>query len=147
MPLLLWPFPSGVPGPPVFPRAPTGKVFVVDEVHNYFFGPSPYVNESCSMVFNVGPGMPPPQTPVRLFFLDPNGNLQLGNPAFAFINTLTITELFPNMGFPAGQAIIYTFGVGELSIIGRWSVNAIVGAFVTNTVTFLVTPKPLMGVF
>ena len=141
MPILLWPFPTGITPPPVPVRAPTGKVLTLDTVHHYVFGDPPYVGESCNLVLNVGTG-PMPGFPVQFYFTDPIGHTQAGDPNFSFLTRTDITEPFPNVGFPATQAFVYTFAEGELDIVGQWSVYVINGGFQSANVTFQVVPIP-----
>jgi hypothetical protein len=139
MPILLWPFPTGVAPPPVVTRTPTGKVFIVDVYNHYAFGEPPNINESCVLVFSVGPSLTPGAS-ITLTFTDPNGVMHIGNPSFAFIGPNLIFENFPFNGFPGYQYIVYTFGENELDVIGLWSVQADIGNFISQTGTFRVVP-------
>jgi hypothetical protein len=134
--------------PPVFPRAPTGKILVLDTVTHYRFGRFPNVNESCNLIFNVGPG-PIPHVPVQFYFIDPLGITHTGDPNFAYLNTNFVAEPFPLVGFQPLQSYTYTFGVGELSLTGKWQVYVIQHGFSSATVSFSVLqlgiPDPLFG--
>jgi hypothetical protein len=138
MPILLWPFPSGVGPPPVLVRAPDGKVFVINSLTHDFFGPSPYLNESCVMVlYPTGPGIP--HSPLQFTFIDPTGVAHDGDPNFAFVSNVPIKEIFPTQTLPVGS-FVYTFGLGELATLGRWTVKVTSGPFTYQSVTFVVYP-------
>ena len=93
------------------------------------------------MVINVGPGGK--GTGVQFYFTDPLGGLHNGDPNFSFVTGVFVQEPFPLVGFPAQEAFVYTFGIGELSIAGPWQVYAISGSFVSSTVTFKVLNLPV----
>jgi hypothetical protein len=143
MPILLWPFPTGVgPPPPLFPRLLTGKVVVLDSQHygaNIAEFQPPYVGESCALVFFVGPGLPLTQQPVLFTFVAPNGAIQVGDPNFSFIGTPDMTYYYR---FPPGQSLVYLIGVGELAQAGKWKVSAITTNFFSLTYNFVVVPHP-----
>lgn len=138
---LLMLFRSG-PKPPVIPRETDGKIFVLDNIHGFVFGTMPYVKEACSLIFNVGPGVPRPNPVIQFIFITPLGQMQLGDPNFAFQTDIPIFEQFPFGGFPAGQCLVYTFAFGELGMVGRWGVSVTVGGFQSQTAFFTVTPAP-----
>jgi|SRR5215469_7540542 len=140
MPILLWPFPTGIAPPPfpILPRAPTGKVVVIHSETKELFGPPPVVNESCALVF-YSRAIPLDATPVQFIFTDPNGNTQFGDPSFAFVSKVPISERFPITDIPI-SSVVYTFGVGELDVVGIWSVMVIAGnSYQTGSASFPVT--------
>jgi len=145
MPILLWPFPTGI-APPPFPilrRAPTGKVFLIHSDTNDFFGPPPVINESCVLIFypiSTGPNLG--ASPLQFSFTDPYGNTQFGDPSFAFVSSVPITEHFPTVTIPAGSAV-YTFGVGELTVPGQWTVQVTAAGYQSRAATFPVTLFPV----
>lgn len=127
------------PGPgPQYPRLPTGKLFIIDAVDNFVFGQNPNFNESCTLLIYVGPGLPAPGNRLFFTFTKPDGTLQTGDPNFAFIGNIAITQERLN-NFPAGQYVVYTFGIGELSQLGSWQVSFIADFYVSNTFTFRVS--------
>ncbi len=137
--------PSVIPTPGVRPRRLTGKVFIIDAVPSmidrplYLFGPLPKVNESCTLVFYVGGGLPSIPAPVLFTFTRPDGVIQRGDVPFAFIGTPTVTQIMiPN--FPSRQYLVYQFGIGELSMAGTWKVSAITTDFFSLTYSFNVLP-------
>jgi hypothetical protein len=133
-----FPFIPVIPPPqPVVPfrRVPTGKVFIIDSLPGYYFGPNPNLNESCSLVFVVGPGLPILGSRVLFTFIKPDGTIVNGDPNFAFIGDANVFQWYiPN--FPQAQYLVYTFGIGELDQHGVWQVSAIAGGFFSNTFTF-----------
>lgn len=146
MPLLLWPFPTTRVPPP--PRITTGKVFILDSLHGFLFGTQPNIDEACTMIVNVGPGVPFSGA-VQFIFTTPRGDTRFGDPDFAYVTDINIEQnfpVFPTSGLPKGQCLVYTFADGELNIAGRWSTFATVGGFKSATVTFTVNPGQL-GVF
>jgi len=125
------------PAPVPFPRLLSGKVFVIDAVQGYFFGPSPNLGESCALVFYVGTGLPTYQAPLLFTFVRPDGTLQIGDPRFGFIGQPDVGQRYlPN--FPAGQYVVYLFGIGELSQRGAWQVSVITTDYFSNAYSFTV---------
>jgi hypothetical protein len=144
MPILLWPFPSGGIAPPPVPffrRAPTGKVFLIHSDTKDFFGPPPVVNESCALVFYPVSTGPPSGAPLFFVLTDPYGTSHLGDPNFAFISGVSISEHFPISNIPKGSAV-FTFGVGELNVPGPWLVQVQTGGYNSSIATFPVTLQP-----
>jgi hypothetical protein len=86
----------------------------------------------------VGPQLQP-GAEITITFTNPYGETQLGDSAYAFIGQNPIYENFPFNGFKAYQYIAYTFAENELDVIGTWSVQANIGSFISQTVTFQVT--------
>jgi len=139
MPILLWPFPSGITPPtPTFPIALSGKTFVIDAKDGYFFGPNPNKNESCSLVFAVGPGLPMDHSPVLFTFTKPDGTIYTGIVSSGFVGSVDIRQIYTPF-LPAFQYLVYNFGVGELGMTGTWQVSAIASMFFSLTYKFAVT--------
>jgi hypothetical protein len=115
-------------------------VFTVNSRTHDFLGVPPFVNESCVMVwFPDGPGYIPKGVPIQFTFLDPNGISQLGDPNFAFVSPIKVSEIFPTQDVPVGS-FVYTFGIGELSIPGRWTMTVTAGSLRYQAATFVVNP-------
>jgi hypothetical protein len=139
MPLLLWPFPSGIAPPPV--RTTDGKVVVIDSGHYYparEFQP-PYVGENCALAFFVGQGLPMTQDPIVFLFTKPDGTIHRGDPHFAFIGTPGASYFY---SFPTGQYLMYLFDIGELDQAGVWKVQALTTNFIGGIFNFVVLPAP-----
>lgn len=137
MPILLWPFPTGIAPPPV--RTTDGKVVVIDSGHYYpsrEFQP-PFVGENCALVFYVGNGLPTTQQPVLFTFVRPDGSIHLGDPNFSFIGTPGAAYFYP---FPSGTYLVYLFAIGELNQAGTWKISAITTNFFSDTFNFVVVP-------
>lgn len=129
----------GVAQPPpsvatVPPRVTSGKIFIIDDVPSLLIGKSPKVNESCTLVINVG-GL---EAPISMRFTAPSGAVHFGDQNYTYIGRNEVGQRYiPN--FPPGGYAVYTFDRGELSEAGLWSVRVISAGFV-GSFTFLVTP-------
>src|SRR5215469_6090054 len=127
------PFVPPVIIPPTPLRVPTGKVFTLDTVQGYLLGTMPFKNESCNLIFVVGPGLT--TGPVLLTFTRPDGTTFTGDPNFAFIGPPTITQRRINDEV-GNQYIVYTFAIGELNQVGTWKVSAITANYFSQTFSF-----------
>ena len=143
MPILLWPFPSGVVPPPPTPvvikfiRNPTGKIFILDDVDQLFFGSNPNLFESCAMIIYTGAGIPLAGGTPLFTFTKPDGTITTGDLDFGYVGSPAIARYYiPN--FPAGQFVVYTFGINELDQLGTWDVQFFVGNYQSKVNTFRV---------
>jgi hypothetical protein len=147
MPLLLWPFPSGVPAPPTpLPRFLSGKIVIINAVEYTppifaFNAPptyqAPKLGESCAILVYVGGGLPTAAAPVLFTFIRPDGSVYAGEPEFAFIG-MPGASYYYNM--PSGQYVVYLTAAGELNQIGPWQVSVATTNFVSGYFSFMVVP-------
>jgi len=128
---------SGPPTPVFGSRAPTGKVMTLDVVQGYIFGKYPQLNESCQMILYLGGGLTSGN--IQLTFTRPDGGIQYGDSAYAFVGNVPIAQIYIG-NFPAKQYIGYTFAANELFETGTWTVVAGMADYISNPVPFQVVP-------